>query len=108
MIKITGLDEFSKKIDSMKKKVEEVGNTKSVPLGELLSPEFLASNTTFTSVKQLFESAGFSVETQEELDAVPQETIDAHVRAHSNYEDWASLLQAGGKAWAIRKMGFGK
>lgn len=108
MIKITGLDEFSRKIESMQKKAEALGRTESAPLGELLSPEFLSANTKFASVEQLFESAGFKVETQEDLDAVPQETIDAHVRANSGYDGWSSLLQAGGKAWAIRKLGFGK
>jgi hypothetical protein len=101
MLKITGLE----KLDQLQKAARELSNTKSAPLSEVLSPAFLAKNTKFTSLEQLFESGGFKVDSKEDLEAIPDEQMDAHVRANSDFPDWNSLLQAAGKEWAVKKMG---
>lgn len=101
MLKIKGLE----KLDQLQKGLKDLGDTKSVPLGDLISPAFLQAHTQFSSVEQLFESGGFKVESKEDLEAIPDEAMDAHIRAHSKFPDWKTMLQTAGQEWAIKKIG---
>lgn len=46
MLKISGLDELTKQLDRIAKGAEELDDTQSVPITELLSPEFVSSQYT--------------------------------------------------------------
>lgn len=101
MLKINGLDKLQRRL-------KELSDTTSVPLSELLNPSFLRANTQFTSIEQLFESGGFKAESREDLEAIPDEQMDAHIRANSRFPDWKSLLGEAGKQWAAKKLDLGR
>ncbi|MBS79025.1 hypothetical protein [Variovorax sp.] len=100
MLKIKGLENLAR----LRRGVEQLESTTSIPFSELLSAEFLAENTRFTSLEQLFASGGFKVETREDLESIPDEQLDAHVRANSSFEDWRSMMSAALARWAKRKL----
>lgn len=105
MLKIEGLDEFEKSLDALAARADELSKTTSVPLAELLTPEFLAANTTVASLEQFFESGGLRVDSSEDLEAVPAAEMDTHVRSVSAFQSWGDMLQAAGNEWAARKLG---
>lgn len=104
-MKIKELKEFSRKLNAITENLGELQQTKSVPLGELLTADFFSTNTKFVSLDQLFESGDFRVESTEDLEAVPSEQLGAHIRANSSYADWSSMLGDAGSQWAVKKIG---
>jgi hypothetical protein len=103
-IKITGLEEFHKKLDDLKNKVESISGQQSIPLNELLTPDFLATCSTFSSAEEMFERSGFKVESQEDFAAIPDEPWDDFIRSNTSFFNWREMLQAAGAAWAKAKL----
>lgn len=46
MFKITGFDEVQKSLDNMVKKMEQLGETNGIPMGELLTNDFMKAVST--------------------------------------------------------------
>jgi hypothetical protein len=106
MLKITGLEELGKKLDELSKNAEELSQTKSAKMGEILSPEFISKYTRFASADEFFSGGGFDVSSQEAFEAIEEEKLDAFIRSESSFTSWRELLNTAGAEWAKRKMGF--
>lgn len=81
--------------DGLKKLFENAENldgTQNVPLIELLNDDFIQSKTPFLSLSDLFEKSGFKIETQEDLEAIPDEDMDKFILENSEYETWQEML----------------
>jgi len=103
-IKITGLEQFRKKLDDLKNSVESISGQRSIPFNELLTPDFLAACSTFSSAEEMIERSGFKVESQEDFAAIPDEPWDDFIRSNTSYFNWQEMLQAAGVAWAKAKL----
>lgn len=66
----------------------------NVPLTKLLSDKLFLENTPYASFKDFLSAAGFDPKTQEDIEAIPQSVIDAHVAANTKFKDWHELMQA--------------
>lgn len=106
MLKITGLDELTNQLDRMAKGAEELDGTHTVPMTELLSPEFVSSHTKFANADEMFEASGFKIESQDDFAAIPDAEWDEFIRSISSFSDWQSMLGEAGSAWAAKKLGF--
>lgn len=105
-IKITGLDELQRKLRALSERTEAIGGEHSVPIGDLLTPTFLAGCTLFNSADELFEKSGFKVETQADFEAIPDDDWEGFVRGNTSFASWKEMLQAAGARWAEDKIGF--
>src|SRR5947207_15498547 len=105
-IKMTGLDEFRRQLEDLKNKFESVSGQHSVPLNEMLTPDFLATCSTFASAEEMFERSGFKVESQEDFAAIPDEPWDDFISANTSYLNWQEMLKAAGAAWTKARLGF--
>ena len=103
-IKITGLDKFRRQLEEFQNKIESVSGEQSVPLNELLTPDFLATCSTFSSADELFERSGFKVESKEDFAAIPDEPWDEFIRSNTSFFNWKEMLQAAGAAWVKSKL----
>ena len=105
MLKITGLDELAKKLDDLGKQAGALDGQQSVPMNELLTPEFVSSHTAFANADEMFNASGFKIESQEDFAAIPDAKWDEFIRSASPFTDWSSMLGEAGKAWAAKKLG---
>lgn len=105
LIKFDGFDELSKKLDELKESAESIQGTQ-VPLGELLTPGFLAKHTRFLSEDELFEASGFSVQSTEDFEKIPDEEWDNFIQQNTPFATWSDMLSAAGAEWAQKKLGF--
>ena len=105
-IKISGLDEFRKKLTTIRNNAERVSGTNEVPLIELLNSEFLLLNTSFQSVEEIFQRGGFTIETQGDFEQLPKDKLDAVVSAHSRFASWTEMLQVAAQERIARELGF--
>ncbi|MDV7604327.1 hypothetical protein R4610_06530 [Acinetobacter baumannii] len=88
--KITGDLSGLKKLTENAKKLD---GEQQVSLGTLFNEGFLQANTDFKSIDDLFEKAGFKVETEEDFAAIPQEDIDAFVCENTKFESFTDMQQ---------------
>jgi len=105
-MKIRGPDEFSKKLNDLAKKAEELDGQHTVGLNELLTPSFVSKHTRFANADDLFEASGFKVESQEDFEAIPDAEWDQFIRSVSSFSSWQEMLQAATEEWAAKKLGF--
>ena len=103
--RIEGLDEFQRKLEDLKRKAEEVEGGHSVPISELLTPEFLGSCSSFSSVEELFDASGFKVETPEDFAAIPDSDWEWFIQQNTSYISWSEMLQDASQAWTVKKLG---
>ena len=106
MFKIEGLDEFSRELKDLERRVRDLDGQHSVPLDELFPPEFMRQNTDFGSINEMFEASGFKAETEEDLSNVPDDEWNGFVAQRTRFANWDDMIGAGGKAWAAKKLGF--
>ena len=76
MLKVTGLDEFQRKLNDMARQAESLSGNHSVPVPDLLTPDFLRRCSRFQSAEEMFEVSGFNVESAEDFAAIPDAEWD--------------------------------
>jgi hypothetical protein len=103
-VKVTGLKELQQTLRNLRNKVESISGEQSVPISELLTPDFLATCSTFGSVDEMFERSGFKVKSQEDFAAIPDDPWDEFIRSNTSFLSWREMLQAAGAAWAKNKL----
>ena len=64
-----------------------------VPLSELLPDKFFLENTPYKSFKDFLSAGGFHPETREDIEAIPQTDIDAHVAATTKFKNWHEMME---------------
>ena len=104
-MKITGLDELTKKLEDLGRKAGELDGQKGVPMNELLTPEFVSSHTAFANADEMFSASGFKIESQEDFAAIPEDKWNEFIRSASSFTDWNLMLGEAGKAWAAKELG---
>lgn len=105
MIKITGLNELSKKLGDLARKAESLDGQHNVPVADLLTPTFVSKHTRFANADEMFEASGFEINSQEDFAAIPDDKWDEFVRSVSSFQDWSEMLAEAGRDWATQKLG---
>lgn len=75
-----------------------------VPLSELLPDKFFQENTPYKSFKDFLAAGGFHPETREDIEAIPQSVIDAHVAATTKFNNWHELMELALKQLLAEKL----
>lgn len=92
---VSGLKRFSQRLERLK----DIGD--SVPLVEVLSPDFMRARTKFATFEAMCEAVG--IKSAEEFKAFPDDQWELHVRAHTAFSSWEEMQQAAGQEWFARK-----
>ena len=101
---INGLDEFQQKLDHMSKAAEELSGPHVVSFNELFSVEFMEEHTQFSSFNQMLKTGGFQIESPKDFEALPEELLDKHVAATTDFDSWEDMLQAGTERYVLEKL----
>jgi hypothetical protein len=65
-----------------------------VTLDDLFGDDWMATHTDSESIAGFIESCSHEVEGQESFENIPEREWDDHVAAHSEFDDWRSMLSA--------------
>jgi hypothetical protein len=101
-LKIKGLKEFQRKLDDLSASAKKISGTRSVPVAELLTPVFLSKCSRFKSAEEFFEASGFTVASQKDLKAIPEDQWDDFIKKNTSYSNWQAMLNAATEAWGKR------
>ena len=100
-----GFKEFEKKLNAISKKAQELDGQHEIPLKELLTDTFIASNTNFKTAQEMFDASGFKVTTNEEFEAIPDNEWDNFIARNTKFTNWEAMLEEAVGAYAIKKLG---
>jgi hypothetical protein len=103
-MKITGFKELQKKLGDLSRRAQNLKGPRNVPVMELLTPAFLSKCSRFTSAAEMFEASGFTVNSQEDFAAIPDDPWDAFIEQNPSYRNWEEMLKAAGAAWVKREL----
>lgn len=70
-----------------------------VSLDELFNESFMSKHSNFKSFSSFVEKGNFQVETQADVDNIPDELFDRHVARETDFADWKSMLDTATKEY---------
>jgi hypothetical protein len=103
---IAGLNEFTKKLDELAKKAEQLNGTNNVPFSELFNKEFMQLNTKYTSIESMFESSGYNITSKEDFLAIPDAEWDSFVVKSTNFASWVDMQKSATAEYVKKRLGF--
>jgi hypothetical protein len=98
-IKMTGLDEFKKKVERLQKNVRELGGKHEVSFTELFPDHFVSRNTNYQSLQQMLDASG--IENPEDIKG---EVWDKFVADNSRFSGWQEMHKTAFTEWVRKKM----
>ena len=85
---VEGLEQFKRKLQLILDNAKEFDGEKGMPLAEAFSADFMREHTCVSSFEQLVEAGGFA---GMDVAAIPTETWEATVRAHTSFASWMEM-----------------
>ena len=101
-IKITGLDEFRRKLDRLSRNAQNVSGP--VAFDDLFPPEFMRRYTDFTAMQAMADASGFKIDSQDDFEAIPDAGWDAFVRCHTRFSTWRDMQAKAGEEFVVRRL----
>jgi hypothetical protein len=101
-IKITGLDEFRRKLERLSRNAQNVNGP--VAFDDFFPPEFMRRYTDFSSIQVMADASGFKIESQEDFEAIPDADWDAFVRSRTRFPTWQDMQAKAGEEYVVRRL----
>lgn len=89
----------------LQRKAKELDGEHEVPVGELLTPKFMAEHTAFADIDAWMEASGIPIEGAEDFAALPKADMDAYVATSTDFADWQEMLGAALAEYMGRQLG---
>lgn len=108
-IDISGFENLKQDIEKLGKKAKKLHGTNKVPFDELFPTRFLTRYTDFQDLEDMedkLEESGFSVETDEDFDSIPEDKLDNFINEHTKFPNWEEMLGTASKKWIEKELGF--
>lgn len=91
-------------LEKLKQGLKSIEDTKSITLGELMSPSFVSECSEFKDIQAMFDGSPFKIETLDDLKSVPDSEWDAYIENKTNYPSWGEMRQAALAEWTRKKI----
>ena len=82
--------------DQLEKNLSELSGTHSIPLDDLMTPDFISSCSQYSNFEELIEASGLKVESKEDFAAIPDQEWEQFIQTNTSYEGWIEMQQAAG------------
>lgn len=105
-IKFDGLDQLGKELKKLEQNAKKLDGKRNVPFSELFPAAFIRKYTKFSSIDALFESGGYTINTNADLEAIPQKELDAHIAKHTKFRSWEEMRDEAVSQYVTKQLGF--
>ncbi|MEI4551545.1 hypothetical protein [Pseudoalteromonas spongiae] len=92
-----GLKQFSVNLKKLQ-------NKQFVPLDDLMTDKFIADNTHHKTFEELLNASGYSVETESDFEAIPDDKWDIHISNCTNFSSWLEMQQAAANEYVSKQL----
>lgn len=97
-IKLQGLEDLMRELTQLEK-------TQQVSLSKLFNPSFMKRYTDHPDIEAFFEHSGFKIETQEDLENLPEKELDRYTDSVSHFNSWEEMLTTAASEHLKRELG---
>jgi hypothetical protein len=105
-VQIEGFEDLADQLDSLAAGIEGLEGENEIPIDDLFTPQFMRTHTEeFESFDGFMDASPWTVESEADFEAIPEDKFDAYVAEHTVFKDWESMLSAAGKEWVVRQLG---
>ncbi|MFI2856558.1 hypothetical protein ACH6EH_05410 [Paenibacillus sp. JSM ZJ436] len=92
--------------EQLEQRAKELESNRSVPIEQILNPDFMGRHTRFASIEAFFEDGRFVVEKDEDFEALPQTALDQHARAVTPFDSFQEMVDKAVGEYIMRSLGF--
>ncbi len=103
-VRIEGFEELADRLADSWDGLETEDGKRLVSVHDLFPPDFMHTYTEFESVGEFFEESPWTIETERDFERIPPRSLDRYVDQHSRFDSWDTMLLAGGREWASRRV----
>lgn len=103
-VEISGFEELGDELDQLQEQVDAVDGETAVSFAELFPADFMETYTEFDSIQAFFEASPWTVETDADFEAIPEDEFDEYVDDHTEFDRWEAMLSAAAREWIGRKL----
>lgn len=96
---IKGSDKLKKELNRLSNNAEQLSQKDSVTFGELFNDQFITKNTSFTSLDELFDNSPFTVESEEDFVAIPDDEWEEYISENTDFSSWKDMQIAAQNEW---------
>ncbi len=90
--------------DQLRRNADRLAKTKRVKLAELCPPSFMRKYTDFHNIQNMFDQSGFKIETENDLESIPPDKLNAFIREKTRFSSWQEMLDKAAAEWAQREV----
>ena len=94
--------EFTSMFDDLEKNLQELSSKKQVPLEEILTDNFIKSNTSLNTLDELLDLINISC--QSDFENIDESELDNVIKKVSNYSSWDDFLSSAGIEYSKSKL----
>ena len=98
------LDDVLRRLGELERRARRLDGRHELAFDEVFPDEFMLRNTEFPSISTFIDASGFTVETTEDFEAIPDNLWDDHVRERTRFACWDDMQQAAAEEWVKRQL----
>jgi hypothetical protein len=99
----SGFDDMQRTFEKLERDAEELDDTHSVPIVELMPENFMQEHTKFASIQAMADAAEAQEILKSEEDYDKPEWND-FVKGRTDFESWEEMKETAGAEWVQRKL----
>lgn len=103
-VEIEGLDALQDELEQMAENALGLEGSNEVPFTELMPPAFMAEYTDCESIEAFIDESPWTVESQADFRAIPDDEFDEYVDEHTRFSTWETMLSRAANQWAGRQL----
>lgn len=93
---------LNSKLTKMQNNLKDING--SYKIDELLTKKFMADNTQFSSIDELFEKWWFKIETEEDFKNIDQNTLDLFISKTTKFKSREDILWSAWEEFVSKKL----
>lgn len=104
MLNITGLDEFQRRIDQLRKNAEQLDGEHQVPVLELFPPAFMRQHSKVSDFDTFCRDSGLDASSKDGFASISVQQLDLATQQLTEFANWGEMKKAGAADWAKRRL----
>lgn len=92
-IRTEGFDEFSRKLEDLARRAEDLEGEREVPLSELFPPSFVSVHTDFPDMETMLAKSPWDVETVADFERIPGDEWERYITERTRFASWEEMQE---------------
>lgn len=100
-VQIEGFEELADQLEELH---DSLDLDQDIPMDELFTDGFMATNTEFDSISEFFEKSPWTIESEEDFRNIDEDEFARYVDKHTGFSSWEAMLSAAAREWLTRQI----